>query len=57
MAEVSKPTRAVEVFFSCSHKDEDLRDDLSKHLAVLKRQHVVTGWHDRKLRSGKGMGE
>jgi tetratricopeptide (TPR) repeat protein len=53
MAEVSKPTRAVEVFFSYSHKDEDLRDELSKHLALLKRQHVITAWHDRKIGAGK----
>jgi tetratricopeptide (TPR) repeat protein len=53
MAEVSKPTRAVEVFFSYSHKDEDLRDELSKHLALLKRQQVITAWHDRKIGAGK----
>jgi len=53
MAKSSKPTRAVEVFFSYSHKDEDLRDELSKHLAMLKRQHVITAWHDRRIGAGK----
>lgn len=53
MAESSKPTRAVEVFFSYSHKDEDLRDELSKHLAMLKRQHFITAWHDRRIGAGK----
>jgi tetratricopeptide (TPR) repeat protein len=53
MAESSKHTRAVEVFFSYSHKDEDLRDELSKHLALLKRQRVITSWHDRKIGAGK----
>ncbi|MGH9841212.1 MAG: toll/interleukin-1 receptor domain-containing protein [Blastocatellia bacterium] len=53
MAESSKPTRAVEVFFSYSHKDEDLRDELSKHLALLKRQRVITDWHDRRIGAGK----
>jgi formylglycine-generating enzyme required for sulfatase activity len=52
MAESSKPTRAVEVFFSYSHKDEDLRDELSKHLALMKRQRVITAWHDRKIGAG-----
>jgi hypothetical protein len=53
MAESSKPTRAVEVFFSYSHKDEELRDELSKHLAMLMRQRVITAWHDRRIGAGK----
>ncbi len=53
MAESSKPTSAIEVFFSYSHKDEDLRDELSKHLAMLKRKHVITDWHDRRIGAGK----
>jgi tetratricopeptide (TPR) repeat protein len=53
MAEVSKPTRAIEVFFSYSHRDEELRDELSKHLALLKRQGIITAWHDRKIGAGK----
>jgi len=43
----------VEVFFSYSHKDEELRDELSKHLAMLKRQTVITAWHDRRIGAGK----
>lgn len=53
MAESSKPTNAIEVFFSYSHKDEELRDELSKHLAMLKRQRVITAWHDRRIGAGK----
>ncbi|MGH8546749.1 MAG: toll/interleukin-1 receptor domain-containing protein [Gammaproteobacteria bacterium] len=53
MPEISKPTAAIEVFFSYSHRDEELRDELSKHLAMLKRRHVITGWHDRKIGAGK----
>jgi tetratricopeptide (TPR) repeat protein len=53
MGEFSKPTRAVEVFFSYSHKDEDLQNELLKHLALLKRQRVITAWHDRKIGAGK----
>ena len=53
MTKSSKPTRAVEVFFSYSHKDEDLQNELSKHLALLKRQRVITAWHDRKIGAGK----
>src|SRR5215475_7058726 len=53
MVKSSKPTRPVEVFFSYSHKDEDLQNELSKHLAMLKRQRVITAWHDRRIGAGK----
>lgn len=41
------------VFFSYSHADELLRDELEKHLAVLKRQGVITTWHDRRIGAGE----
>jgi hypothetical protein len=53
MAESSKPTETIEVFFSYSHKDEDYRVELSKHLAMLQRQHVIAAWHDRRIGAGK----
>lgn len=53
MAESSKPMEAIEVFFSYSHKDEDYRVELSKHLAMLQRQHVIAAWHDRRIGAGK----
>jgi hypothetical protein len=40
------------VFFSYSHKDEALRDQLETHLAMLKRQGVISTWHDRRLVAG-----
>jgi TIR domain-containing protein len=40
------------IFFSYSHKDEDLRDQLETHLAMLKRQGVISAWHDRRLIAG-----
>lgn len=40
------------VFFSYSHKDEALRDKLETHLSMLKRQGVITTWHDRRLDAG-----
>jgi TIR domain len=40
------------VFFSYSHKDETLRDQLETHLAMLKRQGVISVWHDRRLIAG-----
>ena len=49
----SKPTKTLEVFFSYSHKDEELRDELSKHLTILKRRQVISGWHDRRIGAGR----
>ncbi len=44
---------AVEVFFSYAHKDTRLRDQLETHLALLKREGIITGWHDRKILAGQ----
>lgn len=44
---------SVEVFYSYSHKDEQLRDQLNAHLIVLKRQHVIDDWHDRRISAGQ----
>jgi hypothetical protein len=41
------------VFFSYSHVDEDLRDQLEKQLSMLKRQGVIDTWHDRRIGAGE----
>jgi hypothetical protein len=46
------PASAVEVFFSYSHRDEGLRDQLANHLALLQRQGVIQKWHDRRIGAG-----
>lgn len=43
----------VNIFFSYSHKDEELRNELEIHLAALKRQGVITTWHDRRIAAGE----
>jgi internalin A len=48
-----EPMPTIEVFYSYSHKDEELRDELEKHLSLLKRQGVIRGWHDRRITAGK----
>lgn len=45
------------VFFSYSHADEDLRDQLEKQLAMLKRQGVIETWHDRRIGAGQELGQ
>lgn len=41
------------LFFSYSHRDEDLRDEIEIHLAALKRQGIIEAWHDRRIGAGK----
>jgi hypothetical protein len=48
---------AARVFFSYSHKDEALRDQLEVHLAILKHQGLIDAWHDRRLLAGDGLDE
>ncbi|WP_438036742.1 pentapeptide repeat-containing protein [Sorangium sp. So ce204] len=45
-------TVPVRLFFSYSHEDEGLRNDLEKHLAPLERDGLVRGWHDRRIAAG-----
>lgn len=46
-------TEPLELFYSYSHKDEELRDELEEHLAMLKREGVIKGWHDRRISGGR----
>jgi hypothetical protein len=40
------------LFFSYSHADEALRDQLEKQFSLLKRQGVIEAWHDRRIGAG-----
>jgi hypothetical protein len=46
-------TAPVTLFYSYSHKDEDLRDELDGHLKILERRGMVQAWHDREIVPGK----
>lgn len=48
----SRPLMPTEVFFSYSHRDEELRDELAMHLSMLKRQGIIAAWHDREITAG-----
>src|SRR5262249_27968032 len=52
MAAPSTSPRTTEVFFSYSHKDEQLLGELLNHLGILKRLGVIQDWHDRKITAG-----
>jgi hypothetical protein len=42
----------VSIFYSYSHKDEELRNELEKHLTILKYSGLIRTWHDRKILPG-----
>jgi stage II sporulation SpoE-like protein/TIR domain-containing protein len=43
----------IRVFYSYSHKDERLRVQLETHLAILRRQGLISEWHDRQIDAGE----
>lgn len=45
--------RKCKLFYSYSHKDEEYREKLEQHLSILKRQNLISEWHDRKIIAGK----
>lgn len=47
---------AAKVFFSYSHADEALRDQLERQLDILRRQGVIETWNDRRIDAGQDFG-
>lgn len=43
----------VKVFISYAHKDEIFKEALNEHLTMLKRNGVISEWHDRKIVPGE----
>ncbi len=46
-------TKPIEILFSYTHKDEELRDKIEIHLASLKRSGRIVCWHDRQIHAGR----
>lgn len=42
----------IKLFLSYSHQDENLRKELEKHLASLRREGVIDVWQDRRIGPG-----
>jgi NB-ARC domain/TIR domain/APAF-1 helical domain len=42
----------LNVFYSYAHEDEPWRRELEKHLSILKRQGLITGWYDGEISAG-----
>lgn len=52
-ATVLPSKKPVEVFISYTHEDELLKDELIKHLSTMKRNGVISVWHDRMITPGR----
>lgn len=48
----TKAPAPLQVFISYSHRDEEIKNDLVKHLTPLKRLNLIAQWHDRKIEPG-----
>ena len=47
----------MKIFYSYTHKDEELLNELAKHLAPLKEDFCIDGWDDRKIQAGQDLHE
>lgn len=52
MLEVSSE-KSLEVFFCYAHQNEDMRNQLEKHLSAIQRQGLIIAWHDSKISAGQ----
>jgi len=46
-------TRTIKIFYTYAHADNKLRNELEKHLSLLKRQGEISAWHDREIGAGQ----
>lgn len=51
-SEVIPEKKEIKIFFSYSHKDRGMRDELEKHLVMLKRKKLISTWHDKEISAG-----
>ena len=54
--ERAEEERGTKVFYSYSHKDEGLREELETQLWILQRQGLIEGWSDRRIVAGEEWG-
>lgn len=43
---------SVSLFYSYSHRDETLRNELETHLKILERRNLISSWNDRQIEAG-----
>lgn len=49
----TEKNKPLTLFLSYSHKDEGLLDELKTHLSIMKRQGLLSTWHDRDIDAGQ----
>ena len=54
---VSTPEQDINLFLSYAHEDKALRDELAKHLILLKRQGIIINWYDQEIHPGENLQE
>jgi hypothetical protein len=52
MCPAPSTTNALTLFYAYAHQDERLRNELDKHLSLLKRQGHLSTWYDRDTSAG-----
>ncbi len=50
---MDQPDDSISIFISYSHRDDEWRQELDIHLSSLRRQGVISVWHDRWILAGK----
>jgi len=45
-------TKPLDIFIAYSHRDEELRDELVRHMSIFDRQGIVSTWYDRRITPG-----
>ena len=49
---MSEAQRPIELFYSYAQADEELRQEIEKHLSHLVQQRQITAWHQQKILPG-----
>src|SRR5512132_4147813 len=52
MADGAHQEKPISLFYSYSHRDEELRKKLEDHLAGLRWGGMIAEWHDRNIDAG-----
>ncbi len=47
------PREPLKLFISYAHEDEFLREELDRHLVMLRREGEILPWHDRDITAGQ----
>lgn len=52
MKELYQRDGPINVFYSYAQEDKELREQLEKHLSLLRRQGIIIEWHDYQIEPG-----